>query len=146
MPPRLQRIIRNYIDEILQVPVANLGSLELSMRHEFAVKKALELMSSGPAVLVDDTAEALIHVGLCGEQVTITFGDDVIGAMAELIGRAITDGLSDLLRIVELKILSLPDEVLASMSVNGSDADTYRSLASEFVGTFDELIDVARTL
>lgn len=144
--PQFIRIVEDYLKVLATVPVDKYGALDLDERREFAQQVAEEFMQRGPAILGDVTAQQILAVAFAGEEITVTFKDDLYKRLSAVVHKGLGVGMYKFLQALEWTITQLPDEALASFALDGMSADTFRTLADQFAGTFDELVEVARTL
>ena len=144
--PELVVIVDEYFRELLGLPVEKYGTEWLDKRLEFAKRKAKDFLRQGPAVLGDKTVAEILAVGFADEIVEATFTKDFYKELEIVVGAALATGIYKFLQAVETAVANLPNEALASFSLDECGAETFRTLSDEFSGTFDELVEVARTL
>ena len=88
----------------------------------------------------------LFELGMTNQQVSVSFEGDAVTKLASLVTSGVGAGIYVLLGTLEEGLQNIPDSVLAELSLGEAEAETFRSLAGQFSGTFDELIEVCRTL
>jgi hypothetical protein len=144
-PPEIISIVEEYLKELLTLPVESFGSHQLGARLEFAERKAAELLSSFPASLCDQVVqEFLVLAG--HDTIQMTYAGDFTELLECVAKAGVMAGINVLLQNVEARLAMLPDDILATFSVDDRGAETFRSLSKEFAGTFDELIETAKVL
>jgi hypothetical protein len=80
------------------------------------------------------------------DKIEVTFEGDFYKELERVVAAGLTAGIYTVLQAVEAALVDLPEESLAEFSIDETGAETYRSLADQFSGTFDELVEVAQTL
>ena len=146
MPPKMFSIVEEYLKELLTLPVESFGTYHSVARLEFAKRKAAELLSSVPAVLCDEVVRFFLAIACDEEKIQMTFTGDFYELVESVLKAGVTKGIDTLLIVVEARLAKLPDDILATFSVDDRGAETFRSLSKEFAGTFDELIETAKVL
>jgi len=146
MPPKTTSIVAEYLKELLTLPIESFGTDQLGVRREFARRKAAELLGSGPASLEDEVVREFLEIGFADDELQVTFAGDFYEVLESVAMTGLTVGIDKLLQAVEATLAMLPDDTLATFSVDDSGAETFRSLSKEFAGTFDELIETAKVL
>ena len=140
------KIVEEYFKELLALPVKSYGADELDNRLEFAQRKTRDFLKRGPSVLGDVTVREILAIGLGEDKIEVTFEGDFYKELERVVAAVLTAGIYAFLQAVEAALVDLPDESLAGFSIDETGAETYRSLADQFSGTFDELVEVAKTL
>lgn len=140
------KIVEEYFKELLALPVKSYGADELDNRLEFAQRKTRDFLKRGPSVLGDVTVREILAIGLGEDKIEVTFEGDFYKELERVVAAVLTAGIYAFLQAVEAALVDLPDESLAGFSIDETGAETYRSLADQFSGTFDELVEVAQTL
>jgi hypothetical protein len=144
--PGLIRIVEDYLKVLVTLPVDKYGADDLEERFDFAIQITDEFMQSGPAILGDVTVKQILAVAFAGEELTVTFKDNFYKGLRAVVEEGLGVGMCKFLQALERAITELPDEALAGFALDGMSADTFRTLADQFAGTFDELVEVARNL
>jgi len=140
------KIVEEYFKELLALPVNSYGTDELDSRLEFARRKTRDFLERGPSVLDDVTVREILAIGFGEDKVEVTFQGDFYRELERVVAAGLTAGIYAFLQAVEAALVNLPDESLAVFSIDETGAETYRSLADQFSGTIDELVEVAQTL
>lgn len=143
---KLSQIIEEYLKELLTIPVEKYGTDKLDIRIEFARRNATVLAGKGPAALEDETVQEILRIAFADEECEVKFTANFYDELGHLVLAGLAAGIYKFLQAVEIDLAKLPNESLAEFSVNESGAETFRTLADEFAGTFDELVEVAQTL
>jgi len=142
--PKLTLIVEEYLKELFTQPMMSYGTDTCATRHEFAKRQAVELVGSGPAALEDDTVRRILAIAFADDEFKVTFANDFYVVLEFVAATGLAAGIYKLLQAVEISLTLLSDDALATLSVNEGGAETFRGLAGEFTGTFDELVEVAR--
>lgn len=143
---KLSQIIEEYLKELLTLPVEKYGVDKLDIRREFARRNATVLIGKGPASLEDDTVQEILAIAFADDELEVKFTANFYEELERVVVAGLAAGIDKFLQAVEIALANLPNEALAGLSVNESCAETFRMLSDEFTGTFDELVEVARTL
>jgi|GEM_PF-3063826 len=146
MCPELKEIITNYFRHLLKHPVESFGLLESQVRFKFAEAQSKRLTAAGPSVLARPIVAKLFDLGMTDQQVTTSFGGIAIVKLMDLITHGVSAGLYALLGLIEGGIQEIPNSTLAEFSLSEIEAETFRALADEFSGTFEQLIETAKAL
>lgn len=142
----LRVIITDYFKLLLTLPVEEYGVLKSRKRFQFANAQSKILTTAGPSSLAEPMVAMLFELGMTNQQVSVSFEGDAVTKLASLVTKGVGAGIYILLGNLEVGLQNIPDSVLAKLSLGESEAETFRVLLKEFSGTFDELVEVARTL
>jgi hypothetical protein len=134
MPSGLKSILVEYLRLLLQTPVETFGQLDNELRARFVKQVAKGIVGQAPMWLSDSTVLFLVNLGKPDEDAKTEIEEDFIV------------GLFTLLFVSESYLSKLGNEALESFSLDESMAESFRVLAGEFGGTFEELIETARRL
>jgi hypothetical protein len=96
--------------------------------------------------LGDSTVLLLVNLGKADEDAKIEIEEDFMEALSDYVHAAVLIGLFKFLFVIESELSKLGNEALESFSLDESMAESFRVLAREFGGTFEELIETARRL
>jgi len=116
------------------------------VRFKFAEAQSKRLTAAGPSVLARPIVAKLFDLGMTDQQVTTSFGGIAIVKLMDLITHGVSAGLYALLGLIEGGIQEIPNSTLAEFSLSEIEAETFRALADEFSGTFEQLIETAKAL
>lgn len=142
----LQQIICDYSMLLRSLPVKSYGAVESQKRRQFAVAQSKMLTTDGLSSLAKPSVALLFELGLANHQVSVSFEDAPVTKLMSLVTIGVGAGLYVLLGGMEKGLQNISDSVLAKFSLGEAEAEMFRSLAEQFSGTFDELIEVSRTL
>jgi len=142
----LIQIVEEYFRDLLTRPMESYGTDEFDTRRVFARRKATEFLGRGPAVLEDRAVREILAIAFADNEIQATFTGDFYKELEKIVATGLAVGIYKLLQAVESSVAKLPNDALANFALGDDGAETFRTLADEFTGTFDELVEVAQTL
>lgn len=146
-PKRLKLLLSEYNAVLCSIPMSSLGKTECELRNQFIEKKAAKLLSNTPSPLNDEAVRLLMNLGMPEGPMIILFKPHgAVSAIEEVITHGVKDGLTAIILRIEQNLAEADFNVLDTLGIVGESAEHFKSLRSEYSGTFEELVLTARTL
>jgi hypothetical protein len=146
-PKRLKRLLSEYNAVLCSIPMSSLGKPDCEPRTQFIEKKAANFLSNTSSPLRDEAVSLLMSLGIPNGPMMIFFKPGTAAsAIEEVITDGIKDGLNTIILRIEQNLAEADSNMLDTLGIKGEAAGYFKSLCSEYSGTFEELVSTARTL
>ena len=146
LPTGIQYEVAMYGDVLRSSPMADYGNFERDVFAKHIERRVTAYVSLGPKCLHNKTVIDLLDRAFANKNVEIQVLASFSGAIRELVAAGIAQALRELFQQLETGVKQLSDAALSGYGLDKSAAEMYRSLASEYSGTFDELLETAKSL